>query len=50
MLKNGYGFLSTMPKSRSAVQQIYKRISTQGECSYGGFLNWVNLAVARRYK
>ncbi len=50
VINGAYNFLVTMPKNRHVVKMIFERISKDGGLTYGGFLGWVNEALAKRWK
>lgn len=39
-----------MPKNKTCISNIYKRINKNNTLGYGNFLSWVNDALAKRYR
>lgn len=50
VFNNAFNFLSTMPKQKSVVTMIYQRIGKGNDPSYGNYLGWVTLALAKRFR
>lgn len=49
IFSNAFIFL-TMPVSRPVLSIIYKRLGNGSDVSYGGYLSWINLALAKKFK
>lgn len=50
VFSNAFSFLSTMPKQRNIVNVIHERIGKGSNPSYGNYLGWVTLALAKRFR
>lgn len=50
VFSNAFNFLSTMSKQRGVVQMIYERIGKGKDPSYGAYLGWITLALAKRFR
>lgn len=47
---NAFSFLKSVPKSRGAVTHIYTRINKNGSVQYGGYFQWIDKALAKRFQ
>ena len=50
VLSNGFRFLSSMPKKKTAVSAIFHRVNKDNVVSYGIYMRWINDALAAKYK
>jgi hypothetical protein len=50
VFSNAFKFLSTISKQKNVVNMIYQRIGKGKEPSYGNYLGWVTLALAKRFR
>ena len=50
VIGNAYSFLSTMPKSKKIVAKIYERLNKGSGVVYGGYLQWINNAVSKKFR
>lgn len=50
VLSNGFRFLSSMPKKKTAVSAIFNRVNKDNVVSYGIYMRWINDALAAKYK
>ena len=47
---NAFGFLVSMPKSKNTIKLIYERVGSGKDLTYGSYLGWVTLALAKRFR
>jgi hypothetical protein len=50
VFSNAFNFLSSMPKQKQVIGIIYDRIGKGKDPSYGNYLGWVSLALAKRFR
>ena len=50
VFSNAFNFLSSMPKQKGVINMIYERIGKGGNPSYGNYLGWISLALAKRFR
>lgn len=50
VFSNAFNFLSSMPKQKSVINTIYQRIGKGNNPSYGNYLGWISLALAKRFR
>jgi hypothetical protein len=50
VFSNAFSFLSSMPKSRNAVNRIYERVGEGADLNYGKYLGWINNALANKFR
>ena len=47
---NAFGFLVSMPKNQKIIELIYQRIGSGKDLTYGSYLGWITLALAKRFR
>jgi hypothetical protein len=50
VFSNAFNFLSSISKHKPVIQTIYERIGKGKEPSYGAYLGWITLALAKRFR
>ena len=50
VFSNAFNFLSSMPKQKGVITTIYQRIGKGKDPSYGNYLGWISLALAKRFR
>ncbi len=50
VFSNAFNFLSNISKQKDVIRIIYDRIGKGKEASYGSYLGWVTLALAKRFR
>jgi hypothetical protein len=50
VFSNAFNFLSSMPKQKGVIGVIYERIGKGKDPSYGNYLGWISLALAKRFR
>lgn len=50
VFSNAFNFLSSMPKQKRVIGIIYERIGKGKDPSYGNYLGWISLALAKRFR
>ena len=50
VFSNAFNFLSSMPKQKGVIEIIYERIGKGKDPSYGNYLGWISLALAKRFR
>jgi len=50
VFNNAFGFLVSMPKNQKTISLIYQRVGNGKDLTYGSYLGWITLALAKRFR